>query len=154
MRSSGRPGGVAITVRTAENDRAAGSAKRCMRSGVDASRLKRRYIAAERQTAAEHPDRARRVKMQDERRPLDPTRKMLKIFGVKVTDYEERATALLEQLSATAPSDAGALLRLTTELVELTANLNAHLRDMNGHVLDTQARVLSELKTVLARGQP
>ena len=91
--------------------------------------------------------------MQEERRPLDPTRKMLKIFGVKVTDYEERATAILERASATPPADAAELLRLATEAIELTANLNAHLRDMYGHVLDTQARVLSDLKAVLARAQ-
>ncbi len=91
--------------------------------------------------------------MQEERRPLDPTRRMLKIFGVKVTDYEERTTAILERASATPPADAAELLRLTTEVIELTANLNAHVRDMYGHVLDTQAKVLSELKAVLARGQ-
>ena len=92
--------------------------------------------------------------MQEERRRLDPTRRMLKIFGVKVTDYEERAAAILEQLSATPPGDANELLRLATEAIELTANLNAHVRDMNGHVLDTQAKVLSELKAALSRGQP
>ncbi len=91
--------------------------------------------------------------MQEERRPLDPTRRMLKIFGVKVTDYEERAAAILELVAATPPIEAGELLRLATEAIELTANLNAHLRDMNGHVLDTQARVLSDLKAALARAQ-
>ena len=92
--------------------------------------------------------------MQEERRPLDPTRKMLKIFGVKVTDYEERVAGILERASATPPAEAGELLRLATEAIELTANLNAHVRDMNNHVLDTQSRVLSELKSALTRGQP
>ena len=92
--------------------------------------------------------------MQEERRPLDPTRRMLKIFGVKVTDYEERVAGILERASATPLADAGELLRLATEAIELTANLNAHVRDMNNHVLDIQSRALSELRAALARGQP
>ena len=31
----------------------------------------------------------------DERQPMDPTRKLLKVFGVKVTDYEAKTDALL-----------------------------------------------------------
>ncbi len=98
--------------------------------------------------------RSQGVNMQEERRPLDPTRRMLKIFGVKVTDYEERVAGILERASATSPADANELLRLAMEAIELTANLNAHVRDMNNHVLDTQSRVLSELRATLARGQP
>jgi hypothetical protein len=90
--------------------------------------------------------------MQEERRPLDPTRKMLKIFGVKVTDYEARISAILEQAYAARSTEPAELLRLAAEAIELTANLDAHLRDMNVHVLDTQARVLSELRTVLETG--
>jgi DNA replication initiation complex subunit (GINS family) len=89
--------------------------------------------------------------MQEERRPLDPTRRLLRVFGVKVTDYEERTAAILEQAAAAGPGQAAELLRLTAEAIELTADLNARLRDMNEHVLDTQARVLSGLKAAIQK---
>src|SRR5204863_9156593 len=37
----------------------------------------------------------------EERRPLDPTRRLLRTFGVKVTDYDERMAALLERVAGT-----------------------------------------------------
>jgi len=91
--------------------------------------------------------------MQEERRPLDPTRRLLRIFGVKVTDYEERTAAILAQAAA-GSGQATELLRLAAEAIELTAELNARLRDMNEHVLDTQARVLSELKAAIEQARP
>jgi RNase adaptor protein for sRNA GlmZ degradation len=92
--------------------------------------------------------------MHEERRPLDPTRKMLKIFGVKVTDYEERTAALLERATAVSPDHPTEWMQLALEVIELTANMNAHLREMTGHVLDTEARVLSELRGAFERAQP
>jgi hypothetical protein len=91
--------------------------------------------------------------MQEERRPLDPTRRLLRVFGVKVTDYEERTARLLEQAGASS-GQAEELVRLTSEAIELTADLNARLREMNAHVLDMEARVLSELRSALQKGQP
>ena len=39
--------------------------------------------------------------MEERKGPMDPTRKLLKVFGVKVTDYEERTAELLQQYDAT-----------------------------------------------------
>lgn len=89
--------------------------------------------------------------MQEEKRPLDPTRRLLKVFGVKVTDYEDRTARILER--AAASRDPAEQLHLALEAIELTADLNQRLREMNAHVLDTQARVLDELKAALQRGQ-
>jgi hypothetical protein len=86
---------------------------------------------------------------QEERRPLDPTRRLLKVFGVKVTDYEERTAALLER-AASGNRRPEALLAISLEAVELTEDLNRRLREMTDHVLDTQARVLAELRLALA----
>ncbi|MCC6178401.1 MAG: hypothetical protein IT305_24105 [Chloroflexi bacterium] len=84
----------------------------------------------------------------EEKRPMDPTRRLLRVFGVTVTEYEERTTALLERASATTePSD---LLELATEALRLTADLNARLRDATDHVLATQSRVLTELQKKIA----
>ena len=34
----------------------------------------------------------------EEKRPMDLTRRLLRVFGVKVTEYEERTAALLERV--------------------------------------------------------
>lgn len=83
----------------------------------------------------------------EEKRPLDPTRRLLRVFGVKVTDYEERTAALLER--AAAATQSGEMLELTAEAIDLTVELNARLRDVTIHVLDTQARVLTDLRAVI-----
>jgi len=59
----------------------------------------------------------------EERQPADPTRKLLKVFGVKVTDYETKTDELIAQ-AATITSDV-ARAELVREAVELTADLAA-----------------------------
>jgi hypothetical protein len=80
----------------------------------------------------------------DERKgPMDPTRKLLKVFGVKVTDYEERTAALLQRYDAsTDDAERAALVR---EAVELTADLGHWLREVQAHVLERQEQVLARL---------
>ena len=41
----------------------------------------------------------RREGMAEEPRTIDPTRRLLKTFGVKLTDYEERTAKLLDRAS-------------------------------------------------------
>jgi hypothetical protein len=83
----------------------------------------------------------------EEKRPMDPTRRLLRVFGVKVTDYEERTAALLERAAAATERDE--MLQLMTEAMELTADVNARLRDVTNHVLETQARVMTELRAAI-----
>jgi hypothetical protein len=83
----------------------------------------------------------------EEKRPMDPTRRLLRVFGVKVTEYEERTAALLERAAAATQRDD--MLQLAAEAIDLTVDLNARLRDMTNHVLDTQARVLTELRAAI-----
>ena len=79
----------------------------------------------------------------DERRPMDPTRKLLKVFGVKVTDYEERTDAILARYAATTnEAERAALVR---EAMELTADLGHWLREVQSHVLERQETVLTKL---------
>jgi hypothetical protein len=89
--------------------------------------------------------------MLEERRTLDPTRRLLKVFGVKVTDYEERTERIRAEL-AKGPAT-GELVRLAGEAVELTMDLNRQLREMSDHVLDAQSAVLSEIKAALDRAK-
>ncbi|MBI2773924.1 MAG: hypothetical protein HYX56_05480 [Chloroflexi bacterium] len=64
----------------------------------------------------------------DERQPMDPTRKLLKVFGVKVTDYEAKSDALLERYAAAKSDDERAAL--VREAIELTADLSHWLREV------------------------
>ena len=88
----------------------------------------------------------------EEQRPMDPTRRLLRVFGVTVTNYEERTAALLERAAAATHSDER--LQLVAEAIGLTVDLNARLRDITNHVLDTQARALTELRAAIeAKGE-
>lgn len=79
----------------------------------------------------------------DARQQMDPTRKLLKVFGVKVTDYEARTEAILERYAAaTDDAERAALVR---EAVELTADLGHWLREIQTHVLERQESVLGRL---------
>ncbi len=79
----------------------------------------------------------------DERMPTDPTRKLLKVFGVKVTDYEAKTDAILERYAAATTSEERA--ELVREAVELTADLGHWLREVQAHVLARQEAVLGKL---------
>ena len=79
----------------------------------------------------------------EDRGPADPTRKLLKVFGVKVTDYEAKTEELLARARDT--RDATARAALLGEAVELTADLTHWLREVQTHVLERQERVLKEL---------
>ncbi len=74
--------------------------------------------------------------------PADPTRKLLRVFGVKVTDYEAKTDALLQRSQAT-DADRVAIL---SEALELTADLDHWLREVTSHVLERQEQVLTKLR--------
>ena len=74
---------------------------------------------------------------------MDPTRKLLKVFGVKVTDYEAKTDALLERSAGAAGE---ARLAILEEALELTADLDHWLREVSAHVLERQERVLTRLR--------
>jgi hypothetical protein len=85
----------------------------------------------------------------EERRPDDPTRRMLRVFGVTVSNYEERTARLREGPLDGIPADE--LRRLAAEAIAQTAELNAQLRLMTDHVLETQNAVLAQVKAALDR---
>lgn len=71
--------------------------------------------------------------------PPDPTRKLLKVFGVKVTDYESKTDALLARWATASPDDRAEIAR---EAAELSADLAHWLRELQTHVLERQEKVL------------
>ena len=77
------------------------------------------------------------------------TRARLKAFGVRVTDYVERARALRERASA-ANLSATEREALRRELAEETAALHRALREITEHVYQLQSDALMDL---VARSQ-
>ncbi len=75
--------------------------------------------------------------------PMDPTRKLLKVFGVKVTDYEAKSDGLLARWPA---ADATERATIQAEALELSADLAHWLREVTAHVLERQERVLTSLR--------
>ena len=74
----------------------------------------------------------------------DATRRLLKVFGITVTEYEERTRALLERrrhgaLSADQEED------LRREAAQLTADLHKALREITNHVYQLQSDALMKL---------
>lgn len=86
---------------------------------------------------------APRDRDREDRQPVDATRKLLKVFGVKVTDYEAKTDALLERHAAARTDQERA--EVVREALELTADLGHWLRELQSHVLDRQEAVLSKL---------
>jgi hypothetical protein len=81
--------------------------------------------------------------MSIQRSEPDPTRMLLKAFGVTVTEYQARARQLLtRQKAASTRADEE---RLQREAAELSADLNRALREITNHVLQLQSDFLMEL---------
>jgi hypothetical protein len=87
----------------------------------------------------EHKDRGDST----DRGPIDPTRKLLKVFGVKVTDYESKSDALLARWSGATAAERATI---QGEALELSADLAHWLREVTAHVLERQERVLTALR--------
>ncbi len=81
--------------------------------------------------------------MSTERLEPDATRKLLKAFGVMVTEYQASTRRLLER--RVAAGTAGAEESIRREAAELSAELNRALRDITNHVLQLQSDFLMEL---------
>ena len=75
--------------------------------------------------------------------PMDPTRKLLKVFGVKVTDYEAKSDALLARWPG---ANAAERATIQAEGLELSADLAHWLREVTTHVLERQERLLTALR--------
>lgn len=86
------------------------------------------------------------MEQRDERGPRlepDPTRKLLKVFGVKVTDYEAKTADLVARYASATAEERAAI---AAEIAELTADLDHWLREINAHVLKRQEEVLGRIK--------
>lgn len=73
---------------------------------------------------------------------MDPTRKLLKVFGVKVTDYEAKTQDLLARAET---ASAAELAQIIAEAAELSADVDRWLREISAHVLQREQEVLERL---------
>lgn len=88
----------------------------------------------------------------------DATRKLLKVFGIAVTDFEDRAEALVERAEAlkargAPPEEAVVLLE---EAVRAVTMLTERLGEVQGFLQEMQQKVLGAARGVLeaARRKP
>jgi hypothetical protein len=86
------------------------------------------------------------------RPPARDTRRALKAFGVRVTDFEERARALLERSRGAASEREQESIR--AEGARLTADLHQALREIQGYVYQLQSDFLMELVVREGAGAP
>ena len=82
----------------------------------------------------------------------DETRKLLKVFGVAVTDFEAEA----EKLAATAGQMSGStgkdqVVTLLKDTTDLCRELNTRWLETTQHIFKIQDRLLSQLAEVAAR---
>lgn len=82
----------------------------------------------------------------------DETRRLQKIFGVAVTDFEaeaEKLGAAAAQLSADSGKDQ--IAKLLKDATELCRELNTRWLETTQHIFAIQNRLLSQLADVAAR---
>jgi hypothetical protein len=84
----------------------------------------------------------------------DETRKLLKVFGVAVTDFEAEAL----KLGATAGQMSGStgkdqLVALLKDMTDLCRELNTRWVETTQHVFGIQSRLLSQIAEAAARLQ-
>jgi hypothetical protein len=73
----------------------------------------------------------------------DETRRLLRAFGVMVTEYQASTRRLLQRRAAAGTAEAEDSIR--REAAELSAELNRALRDITTHVLQLQSDFLMEV---------
>lgn len=84
----------------------------------------------------------------------DETRKLLKIFGVAVTDFEAEAEKLAATAAQLSPgSDKDQVARLMKDAAELSRELNSRWLEITQRVFALQARLLSRCAEAAAKVQ-
>lgn len=83
----------------------------------------------------------------------DETRRVLKIFGVAVTDFEEESKELLDRVQALEGRSGDELVGVLRDLLELVAESTEKWQAASDHLFNMQRRVLADVVGALpARG--
>lgn len=84
----------------------------------------------------------------------DDARKLLKLFGVAVTDFEAESQELLNRIQALGSDAGGDLVAPLRDVVELIADTNRRWHEVTEHLFSGQQRFLAELARALPPAQP
>ncbi len=76
---------------------------------------------------------------------MNDTRRLLKVFGVAVTDFEERSAELLDAAQKVGPDDGDELSALFSELLSLVRDTNEKWLAVTVHMFEKQQDVLERL---------
>jgi hypothetical protein len=81
----------------------------------------------------------------------EDTRKLLRTFGVTVTNFEERTAQLLEQAKQLRQAgDADGMLTLLKDFVGELLDLQGRWLETTNHILSQQRQVLTEIATLVS----
>jgi hypothetical protein len=81
----------------------------------------------------------------------EDTRKLLRTFGVTVTNFEERTAQLLEQAKQLRQAeDADGMLTLLKDFAGELLDLQGRWLEISNHVLSQQRQVLTEIATLVS----
>jgi len=85
----------------------------------------------------------------------EATRRLLKVFGIAVTEFEESAQEILGQTRATVAQGgaAEALLPLLERFVKVEGDLMGRWAELSRHVSETQERAHGELVRLIEQAQ-
>lgn len=83
----------------------------------------------------------------------DATRKLLKVFGVAVTDFEDASVRLRQRAGSAPPAD---LLALAGDTIAASAEVNRRWLEVSRCIFEEQARLHAEVgqRIAAARGSP
>ncbi len=81
------------------------------------------------------------------------TRKLLKVFGVAVTDFEDEAVELKERAAALSPDDIASTRSLLMNVSELLLDLNGKWADVSAHLAKIQSGLLSVVAQAAGGGR-
>jgi hypothetical protein len=89
--------------------------------------------------------------MRKDKERRDDTRKLLKGFGVAVTDFEQESEELLVRVRALKKQPGEDLIAELRDLLELIADSNAKWQKVTEHLFDAQRRVLADVVQALPK---
>ena len=80
---------------------------------------------------------------------MDETRRLLKTFGVAVTEFESEAKRIVNNVQGLADSSSSKdILRVLKDVAELCGELNARWLEINQRIHDLQRQLFSTCATV------
>ena len=87
--------------------------------------------------------------------PEEATRKLLKLFGMAVTDLEEQTQRTLEQIQAlgSRPDHTPVPLEIVEQWLRLSREVTERWLDMTRLIVENQAKMQTELLRMIAEGR-